>query len=63
MTAGGAYCPEEYGFGYIKALAEGFYGIEKVSLIKAVGLDIIGADVEGILQYLSLLRFCYLSVV
>ena len=49
MTAGGAYCPEEYGFGYIKALAEGFYGIEKVSLIKAVGLDIIGADVEGIL--------------
>ena len=50
MTAGGTYCPEEYGFGYIKALAEGFYGIEKVSLIKAVGLDIIGADVEGILQ-------------
>lgn len=50
MTAGGAFCPEEYGFGYIKALAESFYGINKVSLIKAVGLDIVGADVEGILS-------------
>ena len=49
MTAGGTFCPEEYGYGYIKALAENFYGIEKVSLIKAVGLDIVGADVEGIL--------------
>ena len=50
MTAGGTFCPEEYGFGYIKALAENFYGIKNVSLIKAVGLDIIGADVEGILR-------------
>ncbi|MCR4837891.1 MAG: NAD(P)H-dependent oxidoreductase [Eubacterium sp.] len=50
MTAGGAFCPEDYGFGYIKALAENFYGIQRVSLIKAVGLDIIGADVEEILR-------------
>ena len=50
MTAGGTFCPEEFGFGYVKALAENFYGIEKVSLIKAVGLDIIGADAEGILN-------------
>ena len=50
MTAGGAFCPEDYGFGYIKALAENFYGIQRVSLIKAVALDIIGADVEEILR-------------
>ncbi|MBR6173557.1 MAG: NAD(P)H-dependent oxidoreductase [Eubacterium sp.] len=50
MTAGGPFCSEEFGFGYVKALAESYYGIEKVSLIKAAGLDIIGADVEGILQ-------------
>ena len=50
MTAGGMYVPEEFGFGYVKALANGFYGIEDVKLIKAVGLDIAGADAEGIMQ-------------
>ena len=50
MTAGGMYVPEEFGFGYVKALANGFYGIEDVKLIKAVGLDIAGADAEGIVQ-------------
>ncbi len=49
-TAGGYYVPEEYGFGYIKALAEGYYGIRDVRLISAAGLDIIGADVEEILS-------------
>lgn len=49
-TAGGAYVPEEFGFGYVKALAEGFYGIGDVELVKAVGLDIVGADVEGIMR-------------
>ena len=49
MTAGGAYLPEEFGFGYVKALAQSFYGIQECVLIKAVGLDIVGADVEGIL--------------
>ena len=47
MTAGGSYVPEEFGFGYIKALAENFYGIRDCELIKAVGLDIYGADVES----------------
>ena len=47
-TAGGDFVPE-YGFGYVKALAESFYGIESVELIKAEGLDIYGADVERIL--------------
>jgi FMN-dependent NADH-azoreductase len=50
MTAGGNYVPEEFGFGYVKALATGYYGIEDVELIKAVGLDIDGADVEGIME-------------
>ena len=42
--------PDEFGFGYVKALAEGYYGIKDVELIKAVGLDIVGADVEGIMK-------------
>ncbi len=49
-TAGGNYVPEEYGFGYIKALAQNFYGISDVRLIKAVGLDLDGADVEEIMK-------------
>jgi FMN-dependent NADH-azoreductase len=49
-TAGGFFAPEEYGFGYVKALAENYYGIHDVRLIKAVGLDIYGADAEAILK-------------
>ena len=49
-TAGGYYVPEEFGFGYIRALAQNYYGISDVRLIKAVGLDIGGADVEAILR-------------
>lgn len=48
-TAGGAYVPEEFGFGYVKALAQGFYGIRNVRLIQAKGLDLEGADPEQIL--------------
>ena len=50
MTAGGAYVPEEFGFGYIKALAQNFYGIGDVELIKATGLDIWGNDPDKIVQ-------------
>ncbi len=49
-TAGGYYVPEEFGFGYIKALAKNYYGISEVRLIKAIGLDIEGADVNNILR-------------
>ena len=49
-TAGGIYVPTEFGFGYVKALAQSFYGIEDVELIKAVGLDTDGADAEGIME-------------
>ena len=50
MTAGGNYVPEEFGFGYVKALAQGYYGIQDCELIKAVGLDIEGADAEKIMR-------------
>ncbi len=48
-TAGGAYVPAEFGFGYVKALAQGFYGIRDVRLVQASGLDLAGADPEKIL--------------
>ena len=48
-TAGGCYVPEEFGFGYIKSLAENFYGIRDIKQIKAAGLDIDGADVDAIM--------------
>ena len=50
MTAGGNYVPLEYGFGYVKALAQNYYGIREVQLIKATGLDIIDADPDRIIE-------------
>ena len=49
-TAGGAFVPMEFGYGYVKALAQSFYGIEDVRLLQAVGLDIEGNDPEAILE-------------
>ena len=49
-TAGGAFCPEEFGYGYIKTLAENFYGIKNTRMIAAYGLDIYGNDPEKILK-------------
>ncbi len=49
-TAGGDFAPDSYGFGYVKELAQSFYGIRDVELIKATGLDIQGADAEQILR-------------
>jgi len=49
-TAGGTYVPAEYGFGYVEAMARGFYGIRDVKQICASGLDVEGADVEAILR-------------
>ena len=48
-TAGGLIYTDEYGFGYAKGLAQNFYGIPDVIGFKAESLDIVGADVEGIL--------------
>ncbi|MCR5629082.1 NAD(P)H-dependent oxidoreductase [Eubacterium sp.] len=53
-TAGGPIVSDDYGFGYVKALANAFYGINDVKQIKAEGLDIIGADVEAILAEANL---------
>ncbi len=48
-TAGGIFVPDEFGFGYVKCLAESFYGIREFEYLKAVGLDVEGADPEKIL--------------
>lgn len=48
-TAGGPVSDDAYGYGYIKALAQQFYGIPKTYCIKAENLDVEGADVEKIL--------------
>ena len=48
-TAGGYFVPADYGFGYVKALAQNYYGIQDVRKIEADGLDIYGADVDAIM--------------
>jgi FMN-dependent NADH-azoreductase len=50
-TAGGPIYSEEYGFGYVKALAQTCYGIKETVMFKAEGLDIYGADTEDILAH------------
>ena len=35
---------------YIRLLCSRFFGIDETYYIKAEGLDVIGADVEGILE-------------
>ena len=49
-TAGGYIPDHNFGYGYIKALAETMYGIQNTQFFKAEGLDIIGADVEKIMN-------------
>ena len=50
-TAGGNIISEEYGFGYVKALADYFYGIKDCVCFAAEGLDIVGMDTASILKY------------
>ena len=49
-TAGGPILSDAYGYGYIKALAEQFYGIPNVYCIKAENLDVDGAEIENMLR-------------
>ena len=49
-TAGGPILSDDFGYGYVKALANTFYGIDAVYQIKAEGLDVVGANVEEILN-------------
>ena len=49
-TSGGDFAPDEFGYGYVDALAKNYYGIQETKLIKATGLDLVGADPEVILK-------------
>ena len=49
-TAGGYIGNNNFGFEYVKALAENFFGIEDVKCFTAEGLDIFGADVQKIMN-------------
>ena len=49
-TSGGYIGKNNFGFDYIKALAQNFFGIEDVRFASAEGLDIFGADVESIMD-------------
>lgn len=48
-TAGGPII-SDFGFSYVKELAESFYGIKQTKCFRAEGLDIMGADVDGIME-------------
>lgn len=48
-TAGGEIASFEPGFGYVKALAQTFWGIGDIACHSAENLDIIGADTGAIL--------------
>ena len=49
-TAGGPLLPPNHGYGYVKSLAETFYGIEETVLFSAELLDVDGMDAEAVLQ-------------
>ena len=49
-TSGGYIGENNYGFDYVKALSENFYGIKDVCFYSAQGLDIFGADISGIME-------------
>ena len=51
-TSGGTFVPN-FGFEYIKALANVMYGIYNVKLFNAEGLDVWGNDVDEILNNTS----------
>ena len=49
-TSGGFIGQNDFGFAYVKAVAENFFGIGEVKRYAAEGLDIFGADVAAILE-------------
>ena len=48
-TSGGFIGQNDFGFSYVEALAQNFFGISEIHRYAAEGLDIFGADVETIL--------------
>ena len=49
-TAGGPIFAN-FGYDYTKAVCEGYFGIHDCCCIKAENLDIVGADVKGIMDH------------
>ena len=49
VTTAGGSIQWDFGFSYVEALARGFFGVPEIVCFKAERLDIIGADVDGIL--------------
>lgn len=49
-TSGGPIFGENLGYTYVKAVAQGFFGIEDTRYVDAQGLDIWGADVDAIME-------------
>ena len=49
-TAGGFIGQNDFGFAYVNALAQNFFGITSVHRYAAEGLDIFGADVDQIMS-------------
>ncbi len=49
-TAGGPIGDANYGFEYVDALCKTFYGIKDTVCYKAEFLDVVGADVKGIIK-------------
>ena len=50
ITTSGGPMYYNFGFDYMKAMAETFFGIQEVQLFKAENLDMEGADVTAIMQ-------------
>lgn len=49
-TSGGPIINEEFGYGYIKSMAQGMYGIKDCQCFSAQNLDIVGNDINAILE-------------
>ena len=49
-TAGGPIGPYNLGYDYVKSLTTLYYGIPQVLCFTAENLDIVGADVQGIME-------------
>ena len=49
-TSGGRILSDDYGFGYVRSLAENFYHIPEIYQVKAEELDLPDTDIAGVLQ-------------
>ena len=49
-TSGGFIGQNDFGFSYINALAQNFFGITEIRRYTAEGLDIFGTDVQKVME-------------